>query len=135
MIVLRDVTDNWSWYLHKNLRRHVLWKLHPLRQQYGGMVRWLKKSSRDVNNTWQHMHLILRWLKIRTIHFSLISASKYWSRVFWSKWLTFSKFESLLPRIQFFFLSHLTILSARNHPKRRDREFCRRIIHNFNLGG
>ena len=53
------------------------------------MVRWLKKSSKDVNNTWQHMHLILRWLKIRTIHFSLISFSKYWSRVFWPKWLTF----------------------------------------------
>jgi len=27
--------------------------------------------------TCQHMHLMLRWLKIRTIHFSLISFSKY----------------------------------------------------------
>ena len=40
------------------------------------------------NGTCQHMHLKLRWLKIRTIYFSLISCSKYWSRVFWPKWLT-----------------------------------------------
>ena len=55
----------------------------------GRMVRWLKKSSKEAYDTCEHMHLILRWLKIRTIHFSLISASKYWSRVFLSKWLTF----------------------------------------------
>ena len=70
----------------------------------GGIVRWLKKSSNETCLTWSHMHLILKWLKIRTIHFSLISSSKYWSHVFWPKWLTFlarkcwsgSKFEEKL---------------------------------------
>ena len=62
----------------------------------GGMVRWLKKSSKDVNNTWQHMHLKSRWLKIRTIHYSFIFTSKYRSRVFLPKWLTF--FSSKKPK-------------------------------------
>ena len=53
----------------------------------GGMVRWLKKSSKDVNNT----------------------CSKYIPRVFLPKWLTFFsskkprwlKIRIILPRIQF----------------------------------
>ena len=34
------------------------------------------------NHTCQHMHLILRWLKIRTIHFSFYFSSNYWSHAF-----------------------------------------------------
>ena len=56
---------------------------------YGRDGEMAQKVIDGENVTWQHMHLKLRWLKIRTMHFSLISSSKYWSRVFWSKWLTF----------------------------------------------
>ena len=65
-------------------------------ERTGGMVRWLKKSSKDVNDTWQTLHLKSRWLRIRTIHFSFIFSSKYGSRVFLPKWLTF--FSSKKPR-------------------------------------
>ena len=46
------------------------------------MVRWLRKSSKDVNNTWQHTHLKSRWLKIRTIHFCFNFCSKYRPRAY-----------------------------------------------------
>ena len=81
------------------------------RIKYGGMVRWLKKSSNEACLTWSHMHLILKWLKIRTVHFSLFfprnidhvsfgrSGSLFLARKCWSG----SKFESFLPRIQFLF--------------------------------
>ena len=75
----------------------------------GGMVRWLKKSSKEFNDTWLDMHLKSRWLKIRTINFSFIFSSKYGSRVFLPKWLTFLsskklrwlKIRIILLRIQF----------------------------------
>ena len=62
----------------------------------GGMVRWLKKSSKEFNDTWQNLHLKSRWLKIRTIHFSFIFSAKYRSRrenrreiQFEAKWFEF----------------------------------------------
>ena len=45
----------------------------------GGMVRWLKKSSKDVNNTWQHIHLKPKWLKIRTILPRIQFLSEFWA--------------------------------------------------------
>ena len=56
------------------------------------------------------MHLKSKWLKIRTIHYSFIFSSKYRSRVFLPKWLTFlarknrdgSKFESFCLKFNFY---------------------------------
>ena len=78
--------------------------------------RWLKKSSNETCLTWSHMHLILKWLKIRTIHFSLIFSSKYWSRVFWPKWLTFfsSKMLKWL-KIRIIFASNSISLRILSH--------------------
>ena len=39
-------------------------------QNSQGTLRKRKKSSKEVNNTWWHMHLTLRWLKIRIEPFS-----------------------------------------------------------------
>ena len=82
----------------------------------GGKVRWLKKSSNETCLTWSHMHLILKWLKIRTIHFSLFFGSKYWSRVFWPKWLTFfsSKMLKWL-KIRIIFASNSISLRILSH--------------------
>ena len=46
--------------------------------------------------TWRHMHVTLRWLKIRTVQFLFNFSSKYPSRVKTLRWLTF--FSSKTPR-------------------------------------
>ena len=56
--------SRWTSYFMKNISGKCL--KHPT----GGMVRWLKIIEED-NDTCQHLHRILRWLKIQTIHFSL----------------------------------------------------------------
>ena len=104
-------------------------------QHTGGSVRWLKKYSKDVNDTCQHMHLKSRWLKIRTIHFSFNFSSKYRSRVFLPKWLTFFsskklrwlKIRIILPRIKF--LSEFWAISVFSSWKKWATSAKRHVIH------
>ena len=80
----------------------------------GGIVRWLKKSSKDFNDTWQQMYLKSRWLKIRTIHLSLFSRNI--SRVFLPKLLTFFSSEKMRwPKIRIILTRIQFHISARNN--------------------
>ena len=45
------------------------------------MVRWLKKSSNETCLTWSHMHLILKWLKIRTFGIKLVLKIPFQTRM------------------------------------------------------
>ena len=84
--------------------------------RYGKDGEMAQKVIDGDNVTCQHLHLILKWLKIRTIHFSLISSSKSWSRVFWPKWLTFfsSKMLKWL-KIRIIFASNSISLRILSH--------------------
>ena len=53
----------------------------PHRIEYGGYPEIAQKDIEGAKITWRNMHVILRWLKIRTIQFSLFSLREP-SRVF-----------------------------------------------------
>ena len=46
-------------------------------------------------DTWSHLHVTLRWLKIRTLQFFIYFSSKYPSRVKTLSWLTFFSSKTL----------------------------------------
>ena len=76
-------------------------------ERYGEMA---QKVTKGDNDTCRHMHLILRWPTIRTIHSSFIFTSKYWSRVFCRNGSLFLKYMPTRVIVSFDdFLSHLTI--------------------------
>jgi len=67
-----------------SIRHHIIHMLH-MRD-----VPWdSSKSHRRRFVTCQNMHVILRWLKIRSIEFFLNFGLKYWLRAKIPSWLTF----------------------------------------------
>ena len=56
---------------------------------YGGYPEMAQKVIEGDVDTWSHMHVILRWPKIRTIQFLFNFGSKYQSRVKILRWPTF----------------------------------------------
>ena len=74
---------------------HDFYHLRPI-CLYGGYLEMAQKVIERDNDTCQHMHVTLRWLKIRTVQFLFNFSSKYPSRVKTLRWLTF--FSSKTPR-------------------------------------
>ena len=88
-LILTTADLNLTWQITTGLilydyfyfSRHLLIELDPnlytrQRARYGRDGEVAQKVIEGDNDTYQHMHLKLRWLKIRTIYFSLISCSK-----------------------------------------------------------
>ena len=75
-----------------------------------------QKDIEGCHVTWWRMHVILRWLKVRTIQFLFNFCSKYWSRVKILRWLTF--FSSKILRwlkIRIIFASNSISLRILSH--------------------
>jgi len=56
-----------------------------LRPKYGGMLRWLKKSSKETCLTWSHIHEKSRWLNFKMAQ-NLDHVSFYWDGSGFNDW-------------------------------------------------
>ena len=134
------------WRKRENRHHHIIIVANRFHHQqplptsmYGGYLEMAQKDIEGCNVTWWHIHVILRWLKVRTIQFLFNFCSKYWSRVKILRRLTFfsskirrdieieAKMIRILSHLRIFELkkvSHLRILT-------RDQYFEQELKRNW----
>ena len=97
---------------------HIGFRFWRFLTEYGRYFEMAQKDIEGCHVTFWHMHVILRWLKVRTIQFLFNFCSKYWSRVKILRWLTF--FSSKILRwlkIRIIFASNSISLRTLSHLK------------------
>ena len=96
MIYHKKLTRVWTYFDSLNFNNG------KKNNHYGILhVKWLLKYAGPQKvfeggvDTWRHLHVTLRWLKIRTVQFFFNLSSKYSSRVKTLRWLTFFSSKTL----------------------------------------